>query len=123
METRTTDSLTGRENHDSSVRRFFRILGFGLLLLLPAGIAVAPLAWVMPAPDDPNPFTLCLFTNLTGYHCPGCGMTRAVFCVLHGELAEAWACNRLVVVVFPLLAWLWAAWAWKLGRKIFRTNN
>lgn len=74
----------------------------------------------MPAPDDLNPFTFCLFTNLTGHRCPGCGMTRAVFCVLHGELAEAWACNRLVVVVFPLLAWYWAVWVLRLGRKCFR---
>ncbi len=94
-----------------------------MLLLLPVGIAVAPLAWVMPAPGETEPFTFCLFTNLTGHHCPGCGMTRAVFCVLHGEFARAWACNRLVVVVFPLLVWFWGAWVLKLKRKYFRTTR
>lgn len=107
-------------------RSWRRWAGFGLLALLaflPFGIALAPLGWVMPEPGEQNPFTFCLFTNLTGYHCPGCGMTRAVFCFLHGRFADAWEANRLVVVVFPLLAWLWGGWLVRLGRKLFGSSR
>ncbi|WP_418991311.1 DUF2752 domain-containing protein [Alistipes sp.] len=51
--------------------------------------------------------TVCLFRNLFGTECYGCGMTRALFSLLHFDLSAAWSYNRLVVVVAPLLAWLY----------------
>jgi len=45
----------------------------------------------------------CLFTTLTGHHCWGCGMTRAVVAALKGDFARAWQYNGMVVVVLPLL--------------------
>jgi len=50
--------------------------------------------------------TLCLFRNLTGWECPGCGMTRAILSLLRGDLATALHYNRMVVLVFPLLCCL-----------------
>lgn len=44
----------------------------------------------------------CVFHQLTGLHCPGCGMTRATFAVLHGQLGLAFRCNPLGVVLLPL---------------------
>lgn len=32
------------------------------------------------------PFTTCLVKIVTGYPCPGCGMTRATLCLLHGDV-------------------------------------
>jgi len=46
--------------------------------------------------------TICIFKNLLGIECPGCGMTRAFSCILHGDLIAAVSYNRLVVIVFPL---------------------
>ena len=40
---------------------------------------------------------------LSGRECPGCGITRAVSCCLHGEFERATEFNLGVVVVFPLL--------------------
>ncbi len=60
--------------------------------------------------------TVCPIRLLGGTWCWGCGITRACWRVLHGDLAGALAHNRLVVVVFPLLAFLylrWAATAWR----------
>ncbi len=69
------------------------------LLLLLGLIALAalplPLLEALPA--------VCLFRNLFGFECPGCGMTRAIACILHGEFARALHYNRAVVVVLPLL--------------------
>jgi Protein of unknown function (DUF2752) len=38
----------------------------------------------------------CVFHTLTGLDCPGCGGTRAVHQLLHGNLADAFALNPLV---------------------------
>jgi hypothetical protein len=50
--------------------------------------------------------SLCLFKNLFGIECPGCGMTRALSGVLHGDFAGAFQYNKMIVAVFPLLAYL-----------------
>lgn len=50
--------------------------------------------------------TFCLFKNLTGHDCPGCGVLRGVSAVLHLDLAAAYALNRMNVVVISLLAYL-----------------
>jgi hypothetical protein len=62
-------------------------------------------AWLPPGLLDHLP-TLCLFRNLAGWECPGCGMTRAVLSLLRGDLATALHYNRMVVLVFPLLCCL-----------------
>ncbi len=46
----------------------------------------------------------CPVHYLTGWHCPGCGTTRAGHALLHGDLAQALAMNPLVVVAGPFLA-------------------
>jgi hypothetical protein len=50
--------------------------------------------------------TICVFKNLLGVECPGCGMTRAFSCILHGDPVAAISYNRLVVVVFPLFCFI-----------------
>lgn len=65
----------------------------------------------------------CPFLWLTGVPCPGCGMTRALRCLLHGELRAACAYNPLVFVL-PVYVFLilcdgrpfarrrWNRWLW-----------
>jgi hypothetical protein len=45
----------------------------------------------------------CLFHEMTGLYCPGCGSTRALYCLMHGEFREALRNNALVVLALPLL--------------------
>lgn len=47
------------------------------------------------------PFT-CVFQEVTGLHCAGCGMTRATHAVLEGRLLDAVRFNPLGVVLLPL---------------------
>ena len=42
--------------------------------------------------------TTCLFKGVTGYPCPGCGMTRACYSALTGHFKDAFSLHPL----FPL---------------------
>lgn len=44
----------------------------------------------------------CTFHRLTGFHCPGCGMTRAAAALLHGEVAAAFRLNPVGILLLPL---------------------
>lgn len=44
----------------------------------------------------------CLFHELTGLHCPGCGLTRAAHAALHGDAAKAFYFNPVGMVLLPL---------------------
>ena len=44
--------------------------------------------------------TLCVFSNITGLPCPGCGLTRAYLYLIKGDIIKAFAYNPL----FPLPA-------------------
>ncbi len=45
--------------------------------------------------------TICPTAGLTGYPCPGCGLTRAALAVVRGDFATALAFHPLVFVVGP----------------------
>lgn len=44
-------------------------------------------------------YSMCPTVVLTGFPCPGCGMTRAVFAVLRGNFALAWQLHPFVYVL------------------------
>lgn len=55
-------------------------------------------------------WTLCVFKNLTGYSCPGCGLGRATLSIFHGNWIEAFQYNilsiPLTLAVLASLIWL-----------------
>ena len=53
-------------------------------------------------PETLAPHSFCPIFHLTGRRCPGCGMTRAFCCILHGRFADAFGWNPLCTVMFPL---------------------
>ena len=84
------------------------------------GLATAALAavagfWLLRTFDPNaagNPFPACMFRAFTGSHCTGCGMTRALHALAHGDVLRAFSMNPLAVsllAISPLLG------AWKLG--------
>lgn len=81
-------------------------------------------AWVAFFFFDPASRSLlppCLFHLLTGLHCPGCGATRALHRLAHGDFNAALKLNALVVLGLPLIfaVAIWRkrlktpSWFWK----------
>lgn len=54
-------------------------------------------------------FPPCFFYMVTGYRCVGCGGTRAIESLLHGEIGQAFYFNPLVVLAAAVLlgVWIW----------------
>ncbi|MDR1725377.1 MAG: DUF2752 domain-containing protein [Bacteroidales bacterium] len=77
-----------------------RILFF-TFLLLPFFLWLIPVEWLN------EQHSLCLFRNIFGIKCFGCGITRAVLSVLHFDFKTAFDYNKLIVIVFPLLLFVW----------------
>jgi hypothetical protein len=78
------------------------ILATGVLLLL--GLA---LFYTHLATQFQQLFPPCVFFAMTGLHCPGCGSTRAVYALLHLDLARAIHMNALLVLIgLPILGLL-----------------
>ncbi|MFZ1072607.1 MAG: DUF2752 domain-containing protein [Verrucomicrobiia bacterium] len=60
-------------------------------------------------------YPVCLFHELTGLNCPGCGGTRAAYQLLHGHLLNALRDNALFILT---LAALVGHGLWFMARKV-----
>lgn len=68
------------------------LLGFGLAMVYQID------------PSQPgSPFPGCFFHQVTGWHCPGCGSTRAVHALLHFDVARALHMNALLLFTVPFM--------------------
>lgn len=79
---------------------------------LVAGLAAVLLS-VLPLPSG-RELSPCLYRQVTGMPCPGCGLTRAADRLADGDLAGAVAAHPLapLLALEAALGWLlWGAWA------------
>ena len=76
------------------------LLTLGVLLVLGAA-ACAVLLLVPPGSPHAKWLPKCMFHQMTGLYCPGCGATRALSAMLHGDVKASLHNNALL---FPLLA-------------------
>lgn len=51
----------------------------------------------------------CVFHEITGLYCPGCGAARALHHLMNLEFATALRCNVMFIAMLPALAYLFAA--------------
>jgi hypothetical protein len=57
-------------------------------------------------PTEDSIYPRCAFHALTGLHCPGCGTTRCLHALLHGDVRQAAAFNLLTLLSLPpLVVW------------------
>jgi hypothetical protein len=63
-------------------------------------------------------YPVCQFHRLTGLNCPGCGATRALYALLHGEVSTALRDNGLFILALAAagLRGIWLA-AGKIRRR------
>ena len=90
-------------------------------VVIPASLAVLVLVWFNPAVTGFYP--RCFFHEMTGWYCPGCGTTRALHQLLHGNVGAAFRFNALAISLLPLVGYLAArsdrggvrpSWIWLL---------
>ncbi|RXK86782.1 DUF2752 domain-containing protein [Filimonas effusa] len=65
-------------------------------------------------------FTLCLFKNITGRDCYGCGVLRGISACLHLDFPAAYQLNRLNLLTIPLLTFLYVKELWKTRPGLLR---
>lgn len=85
-------------------RRLLAGLGLGALAI--GGFAL--LRWSDSV--DNAYFPKCPLYSLTGWHCTGCGTTRALHALAHGDVSQALASNSLLVLGAPVLV---IGWTWR----------
>lgn len=75
-------------------------------------------------PSNGGRFLPCPFRALTGWWCPGCGLTRATHHLLQGEIVQALRYNLFVVVILFALAATWGVWLLhSAGRSVGRLTS
>lgn len=74
--------------------------------------------WLLPASFFDKGQSICLSVLLLNKECYGCGITRAVQHFIHFDFEAAWNFNKLVVIVAPILFFVWLKWVWAAWRKI-----
>jgi hypothetical protein len=85
-----------------------RSAGWPVLLVLGiAAAAAAPASLIDAFPEG------CLLARPVFDLCPGCGMTHALWWLLHGDAGRAFDANPRVLLVAPLLALVAARAAWR----------
>ncbi len=78
-----------------AARAISRTRFYGVLVLMLA----ASYAWIgyngIVRAQGADGVSICIVRNVTGVPCPGCGTTRSVVHVLHGEILDAVTTNPL----------------------------
>lgn len=61
--------------------------------------------------------SICLITNIFGTECYGCGITKAVIACIKTEFTRAYQYNKLIVIVMPLIVFIWVKELCKLVKS------
>jgi hypothetical protein len=105
----SSNSGPGRAVAESTARRTIGRARFSgrRWIALQAIVVFALIAAALPLlyANDPaagGAFPPCVFHQLTGLHCPGCGTLRAVHQLLRGNFMAAMRLNPLAMFMLPL---------------------
>jgi len=67
-----------------------------VLTLTPFVLFYLPIRYVESGP------TICIYKNITGHNCYGCGMTRGIISFIQGDFSDSIGYNPLIVFVVPI---------------------
>src|ERR1700761_8906128 len=88
---------------------------FAMVVLCVAAAGMAAVVYFFN-PSSHGFYPVCRFHQLTGLNCPGCGATRALYALLHGDVLLALRDNALVLVLGAVAAGRGLWWRWRLER-------
>jgi len=80
---------------------FLRLFKIFILISIPI------LFVLLPASIFEKGTSVCLFHGIFGINCLGCGTIRAISSIFHFEFVNAFDYNRSIIIVFPLLGYVW----------------
>jgi hypothetical protein len=72
-------------------------------LLIGIGVIILFFIYKVFSPYEQDFFPKCIFLQLTGYKCPGCGSQRAVHYLFNLDICHALKENLLLVISIPYL--------------------
>lgn len=81
------------------IKKYSRMSLTILLLLMIAGTMFL----YFNVPGESKIFLPCFFHYITNLYCPGCGSTRLLYSLIHGDIVTALKCNILVLIFIPIL--------------------
>ncbi len=67
--------------------------------------------------------SICPSQLILNKECPGCGITRSVQHAIHFDFKTSWNYNKLVVIVLPVLTFIWIKTARKLFIELFKKEK
>jgi hypothetical protein len=91
-----------------SRKKIYKYIQLTGLLALPIFLYFVPVSWLN------EQHSICLFKNIFGRDCYGCGMTRAIISAIQLDFSTAYNYNKIFVVVLPLLIYIWIKTSVKL---------
>lgn len=66
----------------------------------------------------------CIFHEITGFYCPGCGMTRCLNALLHFDFYQAFRYNMLMILLIPFFTIYLCGWIYlKVTKKEVKWKN
>ena len=77
-----------------------RWLAIGGVAAVAAGHAAASVFFAQQNPYETQIGMPCPILSLTGLQCPGCGSTRALYSLLHGDPVKAFSMNPLLLACY-----------------------
>ncbi|MBD3414309.1 MAG: DUF2752 domain-containing protein [Candidatus Aminicenantes bacterium] len=82
------------------------------LIVLFACMSLLAASFILRPPSEENPYLrlgrvalpeICTFHNLTGFPCPGCGLSRSMVAAAHGDFQSSLAFHRLGILTLVYL--------------------
>ena len=70
-------------------------------------------------------FIPCVFHEITGLYCPGCGITRCFISIINLDLMQAFRYNCLVFILLPLFMYIFIKkyYFWLLNKECTIFSN